>query len=473
MADLKAIKSYIESHRSAHLVKVQEYLRQPSISAQNIGVRECAALLMRYYHDLGCQEVEMVETGGHPGLWAFYDAGAPNTIVNYCMYDVQPVEGQLWTHDPFAADLVEQPPFPQVLIARGSYNSKGPYRMWLNALESILAVEGRLPVNIMFIAEGEEELGSPHFRDLVARYADRLNTADAVLDLDASQDIDGKVVMSLGNKGVVYLELYCTGRRWGRGPQADPTHSSRKAVVDSPTWRLVNVLTSLATPDGNTITVDGLLEDVVSPSLEDLELVERWAQTFDEETWKREWGIAGFIDDLHGRDLLMRYLFQPSLNIDGLWSGWTGPRPMTIIPHEAACKIDVRLVPNMRADTVAPRVRAHLDRRGYTDIEIRTLAAYDLSKTSVREAIVKAILEVYERYDVPYEVRPFSAGSAPMCYLTNGPVYLPLASGGLGHGSRNHIADEYLVIDGDGQVAGLVEAEQSFVDILYTYAEKG
>ena len=467
--NIDAIHAHIERNKSAHVAKLQEYLRQPSVSAQNIGIHKCAELLMSYYQDLGCQEVELVPTGGHPGVWAYYDVGASKTIVNYCMYDVQPVEGQEWSFPPFEARLVKQSPFPQVIIARGAYNSKGPYRLWLNALESIIAVEGKLPVNVMFIAEGEEELGSPHFRDIVARYADRLNTANAVLDADVAQNHEGKIVMTLGNKGVVYLELHCTGKAWGRGPQMYNTHSGRKAVVDSPTWRLVQALATMTTPDGNTITVDGLLENVVSPSPEDVELVNRWTATFDEETWKNEWDVPCFVDDLHGYNLLIHYLYQPSLNIDGIWSGWTGPKPMTIIPNEAACKIDIRLVPNMRADEVVVKLRAHLDRRGYTDIEIRPLAAYDLSKTSVGEPIVQAILNVYHKYNVPVEIQPHSGGSAPMCYLTNGPVHLPLARGGLGHGGRNHVPDEYLVIEGDGKVAGLTEVEESYVDILYAY----
>ncbi len=470
MVQVDAIHRHIQAHKSDHIVKIRDFLRQPSISAQDIGVRECAQLLARYYRDLGCQEVQLIETGRHPGVWAYYDAGAPKTVVNYCMYDVQPVEGQSWSHDPFAADLVAQPPFPQVVVARGAYNSKGPYRMWLNALESIIAVEGKLPLNIMFLAEGEEEVGSPHFVDLVSRFSDRLNTATALLDLDASQDSEGKVLIWLGYKGLVYLELCSKGTAWGRGPQTSPTHSSRKAVVDSPTWRLVHALSTLVTPDGNTIAVDDLMSSIVPPSPVDLALVDRWAETFDEETWRKEWGVPCFAHNLHGRDLLMDYLFRPSLNIDGLWSGWTGPDLMTIIPHEARCKIDIRLVPNMRADEVIPKLRAHLDRRGYTDLDILPLAAYDPSKTSVKEPAVQAVLELYRRTGVPVEVYPLSAGSAPMCYLTDGPVYLPRVGGALGHGGRNHTADEYLVIEGDGKVAGLVDAEQSYVDILYAVA---
>lgn len=471
MGRREAIHRYIEEHRDEHIEKVQEFLRQPGISAEGVGIRESAQLLVRYYRDLGCQEVTLVETEGHPGIWAYLDVGAPKTLVNYCMYDVQPVADQPWTHDPFAADLVPQSPFPLVVIARGAYNSRGPYRMWLNALESILSVEGTLPVNLMFVAEGEEEIGSPHFPQIVARYRERLAQADAVFNADASQDIRGQVRITLGNKGIVYLELHCSGQRWGRGPQNRGLHSSRKAVVDSPVWRLIQALATLTTLDGNTIAIPGLNDNVRPPSPEDEAFIRQLAATFDEAVWKEEWDVPRFVDDLTGEALLRRYFFSPSLNINGIYAGYVGTGTLTVIPPEAFCKLDFRLVPDMEAGEIVPKLRAHLDRHGYGDIEIRLRAAYEWSRTPPDAAIVRAVLQVYEAYGVPYQVWPLSAGSMPMYLFTRPPLNLPLIDGGLGHGGRNHAADEYLVIEGSGRVAGLVDAEKAFVDILYAYAE--
>lgn len=466
----QAIHRYIEAHRDEHIEKLRAFLRQPGISAENVGIRESAQLLMDFYRDLGCQEVELVETDGHPGVWACLNVGAQQTLVTYCMYDVQPVAGQPWTHAPFGADLVPQPPFPLVVIARGAYNSRGPYRLWLNAVESVLAVTGTLPVNLMFIAEGEEEIGSPHFPQIVARYRERLAQADAVFVPDAAQDTHGRVRLSLGNKGIVYLELLCSGARWGRGPQSDWIHSSRKAVVDSPVWRLVHALSTLTAPDGNTIAVPGLTSRARPPSPEDEALLRRLADAFDPAVWREEWDVPRFVDDLEGEPLLRRFCLEPSLNIDGLWAGYTGPGTMTVLPHEAACKLDIRLVPDMRSDEVIAALRAHLDRLGYSDIEVRVRAAYEWSKTRPDAAVVQALLRVYERWGVSCEVWPMTPGAAPMYLFTQQPLSLPLAGGGLGHGGRHHAADEYLVIEGDGRVAGLVEAEKAFVDFLYAFA---
>jgi acetylornithine deacetylase/succinyl-diaminopimelate desuccinylase-like protein len=469
----EAIYRYIDAHQDEHLEKVRAFLRQPSISAEGRGIRETAAMLLGYFRDLGCQEAELVETDGHPGVWAYYDAGAPTTIVSYLMYDVQPVADQRWTHDPFAADIVADPPFPRVVIARGAGNSKGPLRMWLNSLEAILAVEGRLPVNVMFLAEGEEELGSPHFPQLVARYRDPLATADAVLTLGMlpGQNRNGDARLSLGNKGIVDVELHCSGKSWGRGPQTRFSHSGRKSVMDSPVWRLIHALGTLTGPDGNAITVDGLLDDVVPPSADDEDLIARLAEQIDEAALREWMDVARFADDLTGSALLRQLFFAPSLNVNGLWAGYTGPGRMSVTPHEATCRIDVRLVPNMRSADVVAKIRAHLERRGYGDIAIRVPASYEFSRTDPRAAVVRAVRQVYEARGVPYEIWPMIPGSAPMYLFTDEPLNLPLVFAGLGHGGRFHAHDEYLVIEGDGRVAGLVEVEQANVDILGAYAQ--
>ena len=155
-------------------------MRQPSISAQNVGVLDMAEMVRDDFEALGFAEAELVETGGHPGVWGFYDAGADRTLMVYMMYDVQPVNPEDWRSPPFAAEIVDVPE-GRAIMARGATNQKGPQRAFLNAVESILAVDGELPVNLMITAEGEEELGSPHYPEIVDRYEDRLRQADGVI----------------------------------------------------------------------------------------------------------------------------------------------------------------------------------------------------------------------------------------------------------------------------------------------------
>lgn len=487
--DLARIFRYLEGHYDRHVQNLQEFCRQPSISAEEYGVEECARLLADYYRRLGCQEVEIVPTEGHPCVWAYLDAGAPKTIVNYCMYDVQPVVGERWSSPPFDARIwnaaeADDPAvgpqlredlktFKRVFVARGAVNSKGPYRAWLNALDAITSVEKKPPVNIMFTAEGEEELGSPHLPQLIEKVKDRLQHAHAVLNLGVSQNRQGKVSMALGVKGIVYFELEASGRAWGRGPRAYDVHSSVKAVVDSPAWRLIQALATMVSPDGNTITIGGFYDNVAPPSAEDLELVDeavkRWDET-DETSWKQNLQVDRFIDDATGRDLLLKHLYSTTLNVDGIWSGYTGPGSKTVLPHKATCKMDVRLVPNQHSSEVLPRIRAHLDRHGFTDITIRPLNGYEWSKTSVRTDVVQAVLRVYRDHDIEPRIMPHMGGSWPRYLYTRPPLNLPVSHGGLGHGGRAHSPDEYFVIEGNDRVGGLLECERSHVEILYAYA---
>jgi len=209
---------------------------------------------------------------------------------------------------------------------------------------------------------------------------------------------------------------------------------------------------------------------IAPPSQEDLELVNQLAKVFDDRTWKDMYKVERWIGDEKGRELLLRYLYSTTLNIDGIWGGYTGPGTKTVLPHRVTCKMDIRLVPNQESKDILPLIRAHLDKHGYSDIQIRQLSGYEWSKTSVKEPVVQAVLSVYEKYGIKPIVWPHMGGSAPMYLYTRPPLSLPVCTGGLGHGGRAHSPNEYYVIEGNGRVAGLVKAEKSYVDILYAFA---
>lgn len=469
---IRGIYKYIEERFAEHTKKIQEFLRQPSVSGENRGVRECAEMLRQYFADLGCREAELVQTDGHPGVFAYYDAGAPKTLAVYMMYDTQPFDEKEWSSPPLAANIVERPPFGKVIIARGAINSKGPLRAFLNSLEAIRAVAGNLPVNLIFTAEGEEELGSPHLYQIVAKYQSRLKEAGAVIYPSAAQDRDGKITMSLGNKGISYIELECSGKKWGRGPEEWEVHSSTKAVLDSPVLRLIHALCTFTSEDGNRCLVEGFYDAVAEPSEEDKELIDKLVERFDEDTWKKTWKVSRFIDHKDRRDLIIKYLYSPTFNIDGIWAGYSGPGTKTILPHKAEAKIDMRLVPNMDPKDIVPMIRAHLDKHGYEDIEIRErVKGYWWSKTSVKSPVVQAVLSVYRRSGIEPIIWPHGAGSSPSYLYTQAPLNLPYVSVGLGHGGGAHSVDEYYVVEQSAKYAGLIGAEKSFVDFLYTYAD--
>jgi len=469
---LRKVHDHIAQNKARHIARVQEYLRQPSVSSWGLGIRECAELLMSYFKRLGCKEVELVKTDGLPGVWAYYDAGAPKTISYYIMYDTQPFDEKQWSSPPLAANLVKMEPFGEVIIARGAVNDKGADAMVFNALESILAVEGKLPVNIMFACDGEEEQGSPHFHQVLAPHLERLKKCNAHLTLGPSQDREGGIQMALGSKGICAMELVCTGKAWGRGPQVRAIHSSRKAILDSPTWRLVKALGSMVSEDGNRVLIDGYYDAVRPPNEEEMQLYETLVQKFagrllvgekeNAKAWINNWADA---------EALRHLLFDSSMNIDGLWSGYTGPGMATILPERAAAKVDCRLVPNQGINPTRELVRRHLNQHGYPDVEIVPLGGGDeWSQTSVKAPVVQAVLSAYRHYGIEPAIWPREAGSSPQAQFTRPPLSHPAVSGGVGHGGRAHSVDEYIVIEGNEKVAGIVRAEQSYADILYAYA---
>jgi acetylornithine deacetylase/succinyl-diaminopimelate desuccinylase-like protein len=464
-----AVYAHITEHLPQHLAELQRWLRQPSISAQNVGVSEMAELLRQDLLALGFQEAELVPTEGHPGVFGWYDAGAPRTLLVYLMYDVQPVEPSDWRSPPFAANLVEHEA-GTVLMARGAVNQKGPERAFLNALAAILAVEGRLPVNLFVVAEGEEELGSPHFPQVVAPYSERLRTAAGAFFPSPAQNLRGAATGYLGVKGLAYWEFEAIG-----GPQGGPTraeiHGSFKALVDAPAWRLVQALASLTSADGNTITVPGYRDRIRPPSDEERQLLRGMLVSWDEATLKRTVGVERWIDGAAGEAALVRYLCDTTLNIDGIWAGYTGEGMKTILPHTATAKVDSRLVPDQTPEEALRLLRAHLDAQGFGDIQIRVLASYPPAQTSVTAALVQATLGVYNKYGHTPLVSPRIAGSAPY-YIFTDVLGLPLVMGGLGHGGGAHASNEYLVIEPKpgSSIAGLAEMECGYVDLLYALA---
>jgi acetylornithine deacetylase/succinyl-diaminopimelate desuccinylase-like protein len=465
----QAVYDYIDGHADEHLAALQRWLRQPSISAQNIGITDMAELVRQDLEDLGFSEAEIVPTDGHPGVWGYYDAGADKTLVVYLMYDVQPVNPEDWDSPPFAAEVIDHE-LGKVLMARGATNQKGPERAFLNALESIIAVDGRLPVNIMLTAEGEEELGSPHYPQIIDAYVDRLRTADAVLFPFNSQRPNGTVNVILGVKGIIYFEMIANGGKWG-GPAAAEIHGSYKAIVGSPVWQLVQALSTLVSKDGNTILVPGYYDDIRPPNDEESRLINASIEQWSDQQMQEMFAVSQWIDGMTGVDAAIELLYTTTMNIDGIWGGYTDEGTKTILPHRATAKVDSRLPPDIDPDEAMAKIRAHLDNNGFADIEIRQLGGYPASQTSVDAAPVQAALSVFKKYSDSLAVQPRVAGSAPFYQFTDR-LGLPLVPAGLGFGTGAHAPNEIMLIEpADGTTAaGLLEVEKAYVDFIYALA---
>ncbi|MCH8219919.1 MAG: M20/M25/M40 family metallo-hydrolase [Proteobacteria bacterium] len=463
------IYAHIDRNLERHLANLQRWVRQPSISAQNNGITEMAGMLLDDLLAIGFAEAELVPTEGHPGIFAYYDAGAEKTLVVYMMYDVQPVNPEDWLVPPFAGELVEHD-LGTVLMARGATNQKGPERALLNALESIISVTGSLPVNLIVLAEGEEELGSPHFPQVVEKFKDRLMAADGVLFPFNSQNRAGDTRMILGVKGIIYLELEARGGAHG-GPVNHEVHGSLKANIDSPVWRLVQALASMTTPDGNTILIDGYYDKVQPPPAEDMPLINGMLAATDEKKAMRALGIERWIDGETMREAQMDYLYNPTLNINGIWAGYTGEGTKTILPHMATAKVDSRLPPGLDPDEMMALIRTHLDKHGFTDITIRPMSGYPASQTSLDSELVQMAISVFNKYGAPPSVEPRLGGSAPF-YVFTDILQLPMVFTGIGHGNGAHGPNEIMVIypKEGSKIAGLARMEKGYVDILHALA---
>lgn len=474
--ELQAIRSYLEASHERHLARLQTWLRQPSVSVDGLGGTECAALLVDLLRDTGFPEAEVVRTPGIPGVWAAYDAGRPLTLVTYGMLDVRRADSKEWRAPPFAAEVLDHPHFPKVLIARGARSVKGPLGVWLNAVEACRAVLGAPPVNLLLLAEGDEILGSPHYRAMVGRYRERLATGDACWSPGASQDADGLAHLTLGYKGLIYLAVRASGHRWGRGPQDAPIHGMAGSVVDSPAWRLVQALSTLTMRDGSPVLADGFEGDAEAPTSEEATEMDAVRRRFAGRPWQQVLpGVQGAttpaIGDAAEDEIYRRYFFGSSVNLNGLRSGYLGPGTTSFtLPHVAEAFLDIRVPRVWDVRRVLDAVRARLDRAGFGDVELEVFSAFNGFRLSRDATIACAAEKLFAAHDVEVVWWPMTGGGGPWSIFSEEFEMPVLRDVGLGHG-RAGATDEYLVVEGRGKVAGLVEMALSHVEVMLRLAQ--
>src|SRR5213594_3354510 len=468
-----AVLAQVERRHDEAVQRLQEWIRQPSIAAENRGMNEGCELTIRMLRDAGFQQVTKVPSDGQPGIFATLDAGAPKTLGLYFMYDVKQVDPAEWSSPPFEAALVDKPGLGKVLVGRGAVNQKGPEAAFLAALHAIRGAGRKLPVNLVFVAEGEEEIGSPHFPQIVRRpeVHAALKRCSGIFMPSASQGLDGDVTVTLGGKGVVELELISSGERWGRGPRKD-VHSSNKARLDSPAWHLVMALATLVSPDGNDPAIEGFAAKARPLSTAEKTMIAEAARRLDEATAKKLLGVDHWVHDVGWREALELLMSRPTVNIEGLVGGYTGPGGKTILPHKAVAKLDLRLVPDMTAAEALTALKAHLAKRGFGDIEVRMTGRYDPNSTPADAALIRAQKAVYKRSGIEPLFWPRNAGSWPGYVFTGEPLRLAAGPFGLGHGSGAHAPDEYYVIESKNpKVHGMDGGVRSFAELLYALAQ--
>ncbi|MBV8144576.1 MAG: M20/M25/M40 family metallo-hydrolase [Gammaproteobacteria bacterium] len=470
--DLSAVRAAIDRQRPEAIKRLQDWIALPSIAAENRNMKEGAQMMVDLLKDAGFQSATVMPTDGQPGVFATLDAGARRTVGMYFMYDVKQFVPSEWSSPPLAAAIVDRPQFGKVMIGRGATNQKGPEATWLAALHALKAAGRKPPVNIVLVAEGEEEIASPHFAQVVHRpeVLRALAKCHEVFMPFASQSPQGSVTVALGAKGVVEAELVCSTERWGRGAK-DDIHSSYKAELDSAVWRLVKALSTLVSEDGNDPAIDGWFEHVKPLTTRQKEIIAQQVAGTKEEDVKKLLGVQHWVRDLSYREALERLASQPTVNIEGMYAGYTGPGGKTILPSKAVAKLDMRLVPDQTAAEAEAKLKAHLAKRGYGDIEVKVTGGYDPTQTDEHSSLIRASIAVYEWRGLTVGLSPRLAGSWPGYIFTGPPVSLPAGHFGTGHGSRAHAPDEYYVIESSNPaVHGMAEATLSYVHHLYALA---
>jgi acetylornithine deacetylase/succinyl-diaminopimelate desuccinylase-like protein len=471
-ADKKTVLAQIPQMHAANVKRLQDWISLPSIAAENRNFPQGPEYMMKLAQDAGFTGVKIIPTSGKPGVFGRIDAGARTTMGIYFMYDVKQFVPEEWSSPPLEARLVQKAGLGTVCMGRGAVNQKGPENSFLSALMAFKAAGKKLPVNLVLVCEGEEEIASPHFREIVMHpeVLPELKKCAGVFMPEAGQDRDGGLDVSLGAKGVVELELVSSGEKWGRGPAHD-VHSSLEAQVDSPSWHLVQALNTLVEKDGHTPAVEGFFEKAKPLTAAQEKMIRDHAARASESTIKQSLGVQRWVHDTNWVDSLVLLESKPTINIEGLVGGYTGPGGKTVLPHRAVAKIDMRLVPDMTAADTLAKLKAHLAKAGYGDIEVNMSGGYDPTQTDPDSKLIQTQLAVYRKQGLDPQLWPRSAGSWPGYVFTDAPLSLPAGHYGLGHGTGAHAPDEYYLIESTNpKVQGLDGAVASFVEFLYALA---
>ena len=463
----------VKAGHGATVKRLQDWIALPTIAAEKRNVNEGAAYMRQLALDAGFQQAKLVPTDGVPGVFATLDAGAKDCLGVYFMYDVKQFDPAEWASPPLEARIVDRPGEGKAVVGRGAVNQKGPETAFLAALHAFKAAGRKLPVNLVMVAEGEEEIASPHFHQVIETPEVRSAMAKCVgvFIPSAGQASTGAAEILLGAKGAVEIQLISSGEKWGRGPAKD-IHSSLMASVDSPAWHLVKALNTLVKDDGHTPAVPGWFDNVKPLTERQKQLVAEGVAKDNEADVKKQLGLKHWINDEDYLTSQLRLVSQPTINIQGLVSGYMGPGGKTILPGRAEAKLDLRLVPDMNKDEMVGKLKKHLADRGFGDIEVVVSGGYGPNQTDENSLFIKTEQTALRKAGVDFAMTPRSAGSWPGVVFTGPPLKMAAGQFGLGRGSGAHAPNEwYLIESSNPKVAGIDEAAMFYVDYLYELAQ--
>lgn len=383
--DIKRVHQHVDDNREADLELFKKLVAQPSVAAQNLGIKECCEMLCDILRDIGI-EPQVFPTSGSPVVFGELSCGIPNakTIMFYGHYDVQPPEPiEAWNTPPFEPTIIGNR-----LYGRGTGDNKGQLLAHLFAVRSYLQTGTQLPVNIKFFLEGEEENGSVNILDFIEPHKDLLK-ADLVYNADGGMHDSGAPLIYHGVRGMLQVQFDLQ-------TATTDNHSGNKGgQIPNAAWELIKFMNTMIAENGK-CSVEGFYDDVIPPSDYDLELIDKLE--FNPESIAKIYGVEKIT--LDKRDFYLNLMFQPTFNINGLASGYTGAGSRTIIPGSAVAKMDMRLADNQDPYDIFDKIVAHTNKYG-SNIKVTLKSAVPPSSTKtdlpVCKAVAKAIQTAYQR----------------------------------------------------------------------------
>jgi acetylornithine deacetylase/succinyl-diaminopimelate desuccinylase-like protein len=432
--NLSQIDHYIEQHLDKSIAELSRLCAQPSISTQGAGVAECAELAAQMLRARGFQ-AEIHPTPGHPVVVAEAKGRNDKTLLFYNHYDVQPPEPlELWQSPPFEPAVRDGK-----LFARGVSDDKGHIQSRLSAIDAIRAIDGDLPCNIKFVIEGEEEMGSPSLPHFVEAHAAELK-ADACIWESGGVNFRGQPTMSLGMRGIVYVELSveCLSQ--------DVHSGLGGSIMQNAAWRLVWALGTLKDKDEH-ILIPGWYDDAKAPTARDMELLAKQPDSAPDLI--QRYGVKQFLKGLQpGVELRREAVFVPTCTICGITTGYQGPGLKTVLPAKASAKVDFRIVPEMEPDDLMRKLRKHLDAQGFSDVKVEMRGGERAGRTNPDHPFIKLVEQTAEEvYDQEMLTNPIVGGSGPYHAFLHF-LHVPIGSSGVSYpGSQVHAPNENMRLD--------------------------
>jgi acetylornithine deacetylase/succinyl-diaminopimelate desuccinylase-like protein len=407
----KEVDRFIDDNISSSIDALTKLVRIPTVAAKGEGITETAELVEKMLQDAGLETVVHPTTGA-PVVTGWWNTGAKRTLLFYDHYDVQPAEPlELWDSPPFEPEIRDGR-----IWGRGVADNKGDTTSRIRVIKAFKETSTELPVNIKFVIEGEEEIGSLHLPEYTEKNEDFI-TADGGIWEFGGAGVDGIQEAWLGLKGIFFVELEV--ERLSKN-----MHSSLACTLPSAAYRLVWALSTLR-DENSKILIDGFYDNLKPLTKAELEAIEKI--DLHEEELKEVFAIDEYLNGLTGMELKKAYYGAPTCNICGIASGYQGKGSMTVLPAKASVKIDFRLIEGMHPDDIHKKLRKHLDIHGFDDVKVTYCEGYPAAKTPINHPFVKIVETANKKVFGNLLIHPTSPGSGPL-YLFN--KHVPMVSVG-------------------------------------------